>query len=339
MKMRTPSFWYSDRIGLRAILLAPLGPVWLLAGWLKARMTRTRSSRLPVVCVGNITAGGTGKTPLVGALAEAAKVLNHKPVILTRGHGGTLKGPVSVTVKMDVRETGDEARMLRRNAPVVIAADRAAGAAFIEEKGLGDLILMDDGMQSRRLRKDRQVAVFSGRLGLGNGLPIPAGPLRERLAGLGRADAVIVTGEDRAGVARDLGRRFPGIPVFTVKRQLKARDVKELNGKPVVAFAGIGDPEGFFAMLEEAGVKILARVPLPDHARLTDSRMDELQALAQSHNAPLVTTEKDAARLDHGDRRPGRATIHMIRLETVLDADLVGHIFPESGLRAGEGAK
>ena len=330
--MRTPSFWYRDRASLAARLLSPLACVWLIGGWLKAMLTRRSAARLPVVCVGNITAGGAGKTPVVAALAEAAKDRGFKPVILTRGHGGSLRGPTPATGGMTAREAGDEARMLARATPVVIAADRARGAALIEKNALGDLILMDDGMQSRQLRKDRQMAVFSGRLGIGNGLPIPAGPLRERLAGLARTDAVVVTGEDRTGLAGLVRERFPDLPVFHARRRLRSGDTMALADQPVVAFAGIGDPEGFFSMLEEAGVNVVARVPLADHAPLTKSLMDEFRELAERHGALLATTEKDVARLD---RREDLEAVHVVRLETRLDAGLVDLMLAPFGRGAG----
>ena len=326
--MRAPSFWYSGKVSAVAALLAPLGLAWLFGGWLRARLGRARVSRFPVVCVGNITAGGTGKTPLVSALAEAAKARGLSPVVLTRGHGGTLRGPVSVTADMAPRETGDEAAMLARSVPVVIAANRAEGAAFIEDNAIGDLILMDDGMQSNQLAKDRQVAVFSGRLGVGNGLPIPAGPLRERLAGLARADAVVITGEDEVGLGDRLRRTLPDTPVFRAERRLHAEDLKALAGKPVVAFAGIGDPGGFFAMLEGAGIKVAARVALADHEPLTEPRMGTLRELARRRRALLVTTEKDAARLG---RRAGRDSVRQVRLETRLGDGLADFILAPAG--------
>ena len=325
--MRAPSFWYRDRVSIAALLLAPLAPVWLVGCWLRGRLTRTGSSGLPVVCIGNLTVGGTGKTPLVAALAYAARARGWSPVVLTRGHGGALKGPVTVTSEMSAWEIGDEARMLGATVPVVVARNRADGARFIEARNLGDLILMDDGMQSHRLAKDRQVAVFSGRLGYGNGLPVPAGPLRERLAGIGRADAVVVTGEDLAGVADRIRRRFAGIPVFHAGRRLHGRDIKGLKGRPVVAFAGIGDPDGFFDMLKEAGVRIAESVALADHEPLTERRVSQLRDTARKHRALLATTEKDAARMDPS-LSDGNGRIHSIRLETKLDEGFFDLVLP-----------
>ena len=331
--MRTPSFWYRDRPSTAARFLVPLALVWLAGGWLKAMLSRRHTSRFPVVCVGNITVGGTGKTPMVSVLAEAASARGFKPVVLTRGHGGKLRGPASATGGMTAEEVGDEARMLCRTVPVVIAENRAEGAAFIESNMLGDLILMDDGMQSRQLKKDRQVAVFSGRLGIGNGLPVPAGPMRERLAGLTRADAVVVTGEDRTELIGLVRERFPDLPVFHTGRKLHSGDVRALAGQAVVAFAGTGDPEGFFSMLEEAGVNIAARVPLADHEPLTKSRMAELRELARKHEALLATTEKDAARLD---RREDLESVRAVRLETRLDASLADLVLAPFGKGAGQ---
>ena len=328
--MKTPEFWYIHNRPLYAVLLLPLSLAWICGGWMKALLTRRRTSRLRVVCIGNITAGGTGKTPMVAELAKAAKSRGFEPVVLTRGHGGTMRGPAVVDRKMPVQETGDEARMLSRTVPVVIAADKAAGAVYIEEHGLGDLIIMDDGMQSRRLAKDSQVAVFNGRRGLGNGLVIPAGPLRETLGRLRRADAIVITGEDRVGLVRILRWSFPDVPVFRAGRRLRARDLGALAGQRVVAFAGIGDPEGFFGMLEEAKVDLVERVPLADHDPLPESRLESLRALARQHGALLATTEKDAARLPRGSKDDD-APIQVVRLETHLDKEFIEHVLPAGG--------
>ena len=185
-------------------------------------------------------------------------------------------------------------------------------------------------MQSLRLAKDREIAVFSGRLGFGNGLPVPAGPLRERIAGLARVDAVVVSGEDRSGVADRICRRFAGIPVFQVERGLHSGDIAGLKGQPVVAFAGIGDPEGFFDMLDEAGVRIAERVPLADHEPLTERRMAQLRDLARKNRAILVATEKDVARIDRS-RHGGNEHIHTVRLETRLGGEFFDLVLPPRG--------
>lgn len=320
--IRAPRFWYRPA-GVMAGLLWPLTLLWRAGAWIKARRARPQRSALRVVCIGNITTGGTGKTPITAALAAAAAARGWRPVILTRGHGGSLTGPVEVTASMTAERTGDEPLLLARHAPVVIAADRAAGAAWIEARQLGDLIVMDDGMQNHALRKDATLAVFNGRVGIGNGMIVPAGPLRETLTGLQRAEAAAISGEDATGLAARIARAHPDLPIFTVARRLDADAVAAIAGRPVVAFAGIGDPHGFFAMLADAGVNLVERHALADHGTIDDPRLDALTARSQALGAVLVTTEKDAARL--GARA---AAVHTVGLEIDLPAALLDKLLP-----------
>lgn len=322
--MRTPSFWYRSGISLKAVALLPLAAIWLLAGKLRYLVARPYRSSLKVVCVGNVTTGGTGKTPLTAALAEAATNRGWTPVILTRGHGGSTHGPVLVKPGMTAAQTGDEPLMLAQHCPVVIARDRGIGARWIEDHTSADLIIMDDGLQNPTLHKDASIAVFSGRLGIGNGLPVPAGPMRERLSrGLRHCDAAVITGDDLCGVESLLARCCPGLRVHHARRQLDKSDLATIGQAPVVAFAGIGDPDGFFTMLEDAGVALAGRLPLADHAEIEAPFLAEANAMAKAAGARLVTTEKDMARL-------GGATqgIVAIRLQTHLDPGILDKIIP-----------
>ncbi|HCD49522.1 MAG TPA: tetraacyldisaccharide 4'-kinase [Alphaproteobacteria bacterium] len=329
--MRTPSFWYRREASLIAWLLLPLALLIAGAGWLRNRLVSPHKAQCPVICIGNITTGGTGKTPLVATLVNAAIERGWTPVILTRGYGGSLKGPVLITPELSPKlspkltpaQTGDEALMLSRIAPVVVAANRAEGAALIENEGLGDLIIMDDGMQNPGLHKNTVIACFNGRLGIGNGMLQPAGPLRESLAGIARAEAVIITGRDETGLANRIAQRYPQTRIIHAERALNPHDVAAVGTGNVIAIAGIGDPEGFFTMIENAGFEHVEKIAFADHEMISDDRLDRIRQQAQSAGATIITTEKDAARLD------GRiADIMTIRLDTTLPADFSGSVIP-----------
>ena len=317
-----PRFWH--RRGLMAALLYPFSFIWLLMTWLRRVFASPFRADMPVICIGNITSGGTGKTPLVAGLADAARERGWQPVILTRGHGGSATGPFPVEPDTAAAIAGDEAVMLRRICPVVVSRDRAAGAKFISAEGLGDLIIMDDGMQNPGLIMDRLVMVFNGRSGLANGLIIPAGPLREPLrAGLERADAVAITGADETGLSRRISLIDTAIHVAEIERMLNPDDVKAVAGKPVLAFAGIGDNEGFFDMLSAAGAELVEARGFADHHVYVDEDIAVLTAAAAAQHAVLVTTEKDKARLG-----TAAAGVIAVRLVTRLPISLLDRILP-----------
>jgi tetraacyldisaccharide 4'-kinase len=276
-----------------------------LYGWV-ARQRFARSepyrSRLPVICVGNFTAGGTGKTPLALHVARRLEAAGHQPVILTRGYGGRLSGPYWVNARSDTgRDIGDEALLLADAAPTLIAADRRAGARAIETGPHPvNVIVMDDGLQNPALAKDLTIAVVDGGRGLGNGHVMPAGPLRAPLAfQLELTDAIVVNEPGGAGAESRatawLRRRFPG-PVLQAAT-IPAQDPGWLRGLRIVAWAGIGAPERFFSMLEALGAVVAERVAFRDHQRLREDDARQLMELAARQGASLVTTAKDMARL------------------------------------------
>lgn len=307
MRLDEPSWWYAPPGNPRARLLAPLAAIYGWASERRIRRARSYRSRLPVVCVGNFTAGGTGKTPLSIAIARLLADAGKSPVFLTRGFKGRHAGPRWVDATNDTAaDVGDEPLLLARVAPVMIARDRRAGAIAIE---LGDrpagVIVMDDGLQNPALVKDLAIAVVDGRRGIGNGSVIPAGPLRAPLdLQMALADAIVVnqppatTGEraPASGTAADaLRSRFAG-PVLQA-HPAPHGDLAWLSGATVVAYAGIANPDRFFRLLQTLGATIAARRVFPDHHSFTEADARRLFAEASRHAARLVTTEKDLVRL------------------------------------------
>jgi tetraacyldisaccharide 4'-kinase len=310
VRLDEPAWWYREPPSGMATVLQPLATLY---GWLATarywRVTPYRS-RLPVVCVGNFTAGGTGKTPLVLHLCARLKAAGHEPVALTRGYRGRLSGPYWVNAKSDVaRDVGDEALLLARAAPTLVARDRRAGAQAIETgPHPATVIVMDDGLQNPRLAKDLSIAVVDGTRGrgLGNGLAMPAGPLRAPLPfQLELTDVIVVNGvEAQAPVAEQLRHCFAGSVLCSTS--VPADNVDWLKGARVVAWAGIGAPERFFAMLEARGALVLEKVAFRDHHWLDENDAWRLLQLARQHAATLVTTAKDMARLTGADGLPAR---------------------------------
>jgi tetraacyldisaccharide 4'-kinase len=291
MPMRSPEFW-STRPGLVAGLLSPVGAAWDAAGRLRRAVTRPYRAARPVVCVGNLVAGGSGKTPVVLSLAAALGDSGAVPHAVTRGYGGRLAGPVRVDpARHDAIAVGDEALLLARRLPCWVARDRAAGIRAAIDGGAGAIVL-DDGFQNPSVAKDLALVVVDAEFGFGNARVIPAGPLRERIApGLARADAIVVIG-DGAGPE---GLRRSGRPVL--RAALRPVAGERFAGRRLVAFAGIGRPEKFFATLRQLGATVAAAHGFPDHHRFRPDEIATLRREADAAGATLVTTAKDWVRL------------------------------------------
>jgi tetraacyldisaccharide 4'-kinase len=286
----TPEFW--ARPGLIPDLLQPLAWAYAAAGAARRAWTRPWRAPVPVICVGNLVAGGAGKTPVAIALARRLQAKGRAVHLLSRGYGGSLAGPVAVDrQRHDAGQVGDEALLLAAAAPAWIARDRSAGARAAIAAG-AECLLLDDGLQNPTLAKDLSLLVVDGEYGFGNGRVLPAGPLREPLArGLARADAVVLMGEDRAGVTA----RLAGKPLLHAR--LAPENAAAFAGRAVVAFAGIGRPAKFFAMLDGIKAQLVARHAFADHHPYRAAELHRLLAEADAAHAVLVTTAKDAARL------------------------------------------
>ena len=296
--MNAPSFWWQEP-GTAAALLAPVAALY---GAVAAARLRQGSERagVPVVCVGNPTVGGSGKTPTALTVARLLIDAGERPFLLSRGYGGRLAGPVRVDPQHHrADDVGDEPLLLARGAPTVIARDRVAGAR-VARSAEASVIVLDDGFQNPALAKDVSILVIDGRRGIGNGQVFPAGPLRAPLAAqFARAQAVLIIGAGPAGAMVTHDAETRGLTVFRGRLVPDAASVAALAGSRVLAFAGIGDPQKFFTTLRDAGVEVAIARGFPDHHRFAAAEAAALVAEAERAGLTLVTTEKDFVRLGH----------------------------------------
>lgn len=295
-----PRFWGRPP-GLAAAALAPASVIYGAVA--AARLRRPgQSCGIPVICIGNLTLGGAGKTPTALAVVEFLMSTGARPFFLSRGYGGRLAGPLLVDpMRHDAAAAGDEPLLLARMAPTVVARDRVAGALLARDRG-ATVVVMDDGFQNPSLAKDLSILVVDAGRGIGNGRIFPAGPLRAPLAAqLSRAQALVVIGNGSAAAALAAPARIGKIPVFAATLEPDPDDVAALAGKAALAFAGIGDPEKFFATLRRAGVDLRQTRVWPDHHLYTAADAAALLAQARAAGLALVTTEKDMARLIRRD--------------------------------------
>jgi len=299
--MREPGFWHRPS-SFVSLLLLPLGALY---GAVAARRLQREGfdAGIPVLCVGNYHVGGAGKTPMVLALTRMLRDLGETPVVLSRGYGGRLHGPVRVDPdRHAASDIGDEPLMMARTVPVVVARDRISGVALARSQG-ASVILMDDGFQNPAIAKDASLIVIDGDRGLGNGLVFPAGPLRAPLPPqLARTDALIVVGDGAAAAPVATAIAAQGRPVLSAHLRADDVSVASLRGKRVLAFAGIGDPLRFFRTLRASGIEIVRERAFADHHPYAQAEIEALIAEAKPGALTLVTTEKDLARLRSGGR-------------------------------------
>jgi tetraacyldisaccharide 4'-kinase len=294
--MREPAFWWQPASWM-SCALSPVGSIY---GTITARRMQQSGHRaaVPVICIGSYHVGGAGKTPTAIALVAMLQALGEMPVVLSRGYGGRLTGPVRVDPATHrSADVGDEPLLLARAAPVIVSRDRVQGADAARAAG-ASVIVMDDGFQNPSLQKDIALAVIDGGRGVGNACVFPAGPLRAPLdVQAERTDALVLVGAGSAAntIAADLAQR--GAPVLRARIVPDAAAVSALRGRRVLAFAGIGDPQRFFATLRDSGIEVAATRAFDDHHAFTAQEIAGLLDQARSEMLVPVTTEKDFARL------------------------------------------
>lgn len=285
--MKTPKYWQAN--SFIAKLLSPLGHLYGYATALRIRLRKSQKISIPVICIGNITAGGTGKTPVAISIAKMLETALYHPFFVTRGYGGKLQNVMVNNKKHSARDVGDEPLLLAEQAPVVVNADRFAGANLAIKEG-ADIIVMDDGFQNPGLYKDLSLLVFDGHYGIGNGRIIPAGPLRETFeAGVKRADALLILGKDKHNLAERTE-----LPVFYGHTEPAQTTV---NCCKVIAFAGIGHPQKFYHTLKQQGFNVIETIDFPDHHYYSKDEIEQILQKAKKYGAEVYTTSKDFVKI------------------------------------------
>ena len=327
--IKTPEFWNNKGIASTALL--PLAAIWSLATRLRDRIAKQVSATLPVICIGNLSAGGTGKTPLVSLLYDRLVEAGMSPVILSRGYGGSQKGPLWVDGTIHTAaECGDEPLMLAEGRDVIIGRDRVVVAQAISNRGIHDIILMDDGLQNPYLSKDMAIGVFDGTVGTGNGRLLPAGPMRVSFDdGISSLDIAFINGEDEHELTKAIDGR---VPIMTGTVVADQTIIADLGDTPLLAFAGIGRPQRFFRTIEKVGGTIVQSLAFADHHLYTQSDLTRLQEDSIRLGASLITTQKDWIRLPAEWRE--RISFMPITMQTDAIDELLGHIMEVAAPKA-----
>jgi tetraacyldisaccharide 4'-kinase len=316
---RAPDFWWEAQPTFAARLLKPFGDAY--GAETAGRMRRRGVTfQIPVITVGAFGLGGAGKTPVAEAILRMLIAAGEQPAILSRGYGGRAAKQRAATFvnvsKHHARAVGDEPLLLARLAPVIVGADRIEAGWHARRAVNPSVLVLDDGLQSRQIEPDLAIAVVDGEVGIGNRLCVPAGPLRAPLeAQMRHVDLVVIVGAGARG--GDVGRQAAnsGKHVCKARLVLRSGEAERFAGKPVIAFAGIGRPQKFFAMLEEIGAEIRARHSFADHHLYKRRELERLQADAHRYHAQLVTTEKDLVRMPP----PQAGEIDALAVELVFD--------------------
>ncbi|MDD7911310.1 tetraacyldisaccharide 4'-kinase [Pseudovibrio exalbescens] len=318
MPRKAPAFWWSPTQTWQSVALAPLGVAYGLITSGRMKQASQYTSRLPVICIGNFTVGGSGKTPFALALAKMLKAAGYKPAFLLRGYGGTQKGAVHVdTAKHRSKDVGDEALLLSRCAPTYVSIDRVQGAKLIEQSD-AEVILMDDGFQNPSLHKDISLVVVDAATGVGNNMCLPAGPLRAPVKSqIKHADMMVLVGE---GAGADRALRYAARSGLEVMRaQIEAQYPGSVDGERVVAFAGIGRPQKVFDTLREVGAELVETIEYPDHHSYTEEDAEYILSLVEGKDLLPVTTSKDFVRIKNS---PEDMLARLANKTAVLDVEM-----------------
>jgi tetraacyldisaccharide 4'-kinase len=298
--MKAPFFWQKRKSAL-AFLLAPFGFLYAYMTQRRLKKNTPYDAKTKVICIGNLSVGGTGKTPVCLALGDFFNKRGQKFFYLNHGYHSKKQNILINKDSLYTQGLSDEAFILAAKAPTIISKNRKEGALLAEKNG-ASLLIMDDGFQNPFLHKDFSFLVVDGEKGFGNGRVLPAGPLREPVdKGLARAQAVILIGQDKTGALDLLNKLFQkqkrSLPILKATIQPAASLVDELKEQPLFAFCGIGRPEKFYATLTQAGLKIRRTADFSDHHLYTKKELDFLQDQAQKDGLTLITTRKDAVKL------------------------------------------
>ncbi|WP_419903637.1 tetraacyldisaccharide 4'-kinase [Kiloniella sp.] len=312
--MRAPDFW--NNRGLISTLLLPASLFYKAGGFLRQKLTKPVKVKVPVICIGNLSAGGTGKTPITRSIADILTNKGYTPHIVTRGYGGTERGPIQVQYeKHKPTEVGDEPLMLSSSLPTWVSRDRVLGAEAAIAAG-ADILLLDDGFQNPKLFKDLSFIIVDANLGFANGRVIPAGPLRETIpSGANRADAVVLMNSNSHLSNQEISSHLAEIPVLHA--QVEPVDASiAIKGKSVFAFAAIGYPQKFYSTLEQQRAVLSGTKDFPDHHQYTRSELHEIIKTAENLGAELIlTTEKDYTKIPEDFRNQ----IHCLPIRAVWD--------------------
>ena len=296
--INTPEFWYKkDLISrFKTLLLLPFSIIWILLSLIKRNFAKRYKSHLKVICIGNLSIGGTGKTPFSIQTYKILEILGYKPVFLTRGYRGLTKGPILVNKSHNHKDVGDEALLLSKVGTTIVSSNRCIGAKYIENlKKNYDIIIMDDGLQNYQLEQDIKLLLIDKKLLFGNGYCIPAGPLRQTITqGLKKIDAIIFTGD---GDIKDINLNFiNNIQNFDTKLEIKNNFKTKQNN--FLAFCALGNPIKFFNTLKKNNFKIVLTKSFPDHYEYKNKDINTLREEADNRNLKLITTEKDYVKID-----------------------------------------
>ena len=278
MKLKKPKFWVTPKISFLAILLYPISLLILLFSY----FSKTKSPKkfhIPIICIGNIYLGGTGKTPLAVEIYKITKSLGKKPAFIKK--------------KYDYLE--DEIKMLKKNVTTFVNKKRIkAIELLINEKN--DLAILDDGFQDFTIEKNFSVVCFNQKQWIGNGLVIPSGPLREKFSAINRAQCVFINGKKNPEIEEKIYKENTNIQIFY--SNFKLINLNKFKDKKIIAFAGIGNPSNFFDLLKENNLNVLNEISFPDHYKFSKSDLDKLMLESINKNATLITNEKDYFRID-----------------------------------------